>query len=217
MPDAVVRFEREDAEGVVAVGSYLSDAAKRFGVRFEPECTFDPIEHHCAVEVSEGMDLLSEKTSAEKEILNDSGLSGIWRLACHAKIEMAGEVVVMTKEQTKVEEEAEKDHAEDYRKRFEELPLEKKMAELVRLESIALSETLSFVINSPYKVADKVMDFMAEFGFKLDRDKKEATKPEEHRTNGSSGNGVKAEAGTDTGTESKKDDKKDDKKNEEDD
>jgi hypothetical protein len=90
----------------------------------------------------------------------------------------------MTKEKPKVEEEAEKEQAEDYRKRFEELPLEKKMAELVRLESIALSETLSFVINSPYKVADKVMDFMAEFGFKLDREKKEASKPEEHRTNG---------------------------------
>ena len=194
MSDPVLRFEREDAEGIVAVGSYLGDAAKRFGVRFDPECSLvEPIEHHCAVEVIEGGELLSEKTSAEKEILTEASLGDPWRLACHAKIEKAGEIVVMTKEKPKAEKEEEKDHAEDYRKRFEELPLEKKMAELVRLESIALSETLSFVINSPYKVADKVMDFMAEFGFKLDKEKKEASKPEEHRTNGSNGNGQASE------------------------
>jgi ferredoxin len=188
MSDAVVRFEREDAEGIVAIGSYLIDAAKRFGVKFDPECSFvEPVEHHCAVEVTEGGDLLSEKTSKEKDILNDASLGERWRLACHAKIEKPGEIVVMTKKKPKVDEQVEKDQAEDYRKRFEELPLEKKMAELVRLEGIALSETLNFVINSPYKVADKVMDFMAEFGFKLDKDKKEASKPEEHRTNGSNG------------------------------
>ena len=195
MSDAVVRFEREDAEGIVAVGSYLGDAAKRFGVRFDPACSFnESVEHNCAVEIIEGGELLSEKTSAEKEILKDSDLGDSWRLACHAKIERAGEVVVMTKEKPKVEKEEEKDQAEDYRKRFEELPLEKKMAELVRLEGIALSETLNFVINSPYKVADKVMDFMAEFGFKLDKEKKEAVKPEEHRSNGSNGNGDGAES-----------------------
>ena len=96
----------------------------------------------------------------------------------------------MTKEKPAAAEE-EKDQAEEYRKRFEDLPLEKKMAELVRLEGVALSETLNFVINSPYKVADKLMDFLAEFGFKLESQKKESAKPEEHRTNGS--NGAKAE------------------------
>lgn len=206
MSDPVVRFEREDAEGIVAVGSYLGDAAKRFGVRFDSECSLvEPIQHHCAVEVNEGGELLSEKTSAEKEILTEASLGDPWRLACHAKIEKAGEIVVMTKEKPKAEKEEEKDQAEDYRKRFEELPLEKKMAELVRLESIALSETLSFVINSPYKVADKVMDFMAEFGFKLDKEKKEASKPEEHRTNGSNGNGRAAENAAEAESKDSKD------------
>lgn len=185
MADAVVNFEREGAEGIVAVGSYLGDAAKRLGVKFEAECTVEPAEHHCAVEIKEGSKLLSEKTAAEKKILREGKLGDAWRLACHARIEKAGEVVVMTKEKTKAEKEAETDNAEEYRKRFEELPLEKKMAELVRLEGIALSETLNFVLNSPYKVADKIMDFMAEFGFKLDKEKKEAARPEEHRSNGS--------------------------------
>lgn len=186
MSDAVVRFEREDAEGVVAVGSYLADAARRFGVKIEINDEFQ-----AAVEILEGKELLSEMTAAEKDANLDEG----WRLADHAKIEKAGEITVMTKEKP-VEPEAETDKAEDYRKRFEDLPLEKKMAELVRLESIALSETLNFVVNSPYKVADKVMDFMAEFGFKMDADKKESAKPEEHRTNGSDG---------DESTEEKKD------------
>jgi hypothetical protein len=175
MSDAVVRFEREDAEGVVAIGSYLSDAAKRFGVKLHVDDEF-----RSAVEILEGKEFLSDLTAAEKE----AGLGEGWRLADHARIEKAGEVTVMTKEKP-AEPEIEKDQAEDYRKRFEELPLEKKMAELVRLESIALSETLNFVVNSPYKVADKVMDFMAEFGFKMDAEKKDSAKPDEHRTNGS--------------------------------
>lgn len=187
MSDAEVRFEREDAEGLVAVGSYLSDAAKRFGVKFESECIPATGEHFCQVQIEEGSEFLSEKTAAENEANLDEG----WRIACHAKIEKAGEIVVMTKEKAAAAAEEEKDKAEDYRKRFEDLPLEKKMAELVRLESMALSETLNFVVNSPYKVADKVMDFLAEFGFKMETDKKESAKPEEHRTNG--GNGAKAE------------------------
>jgi len=181
MADAVVRFEREDAEGLVAVGSYISDAARRFGVKFDPECVPSAGEHNCQVRIVSGEEHLSEKTAAEIEANLDKG----WRLACHAKIENAGEVEVMTKEKPAAAEE-EKDQAENYRKRFEELPLEKKMAELVRLEGIAMSETLGYIINSPYKVADKVMDLMAEFGFKMDADKKESKKPEEHRSNGSS-------------------------------
>ncbi|HQU92979.1 MAG TPA: hypothetical protein PLK77_11815 [Pyrinomonadaceae bacterium] len=187
MSDAEVRFEREDAEGLVAVGSYLSDAAKRFGVKFESECVPATGEHFCQVQIVEGSKFLSEKTAAENEAKLEEG----WRIACHAKIEKAGEIVVMTKEKPAAVEE-EKDKAEDYRKRFEDLPLEKKMAELVTLEGMALSETLSFVVNSPYKVADKVMDFLAEFGFKMDSDKKESAKPEEHRANGE--NGAKAES-----------------------
>ena len=58
------------------------------------------------------------------------------------------------------------DRSEEYRKEFAEMPLEKKIANLVQLETIALGETVSFIINSPFKIADKVLDVMAEFGFK---------------------------------------------------
>ncbi len=192
MGDAEVRFTRENAEGLVAVGSYLSDAAKRFGVKFDPECVPAGGEHNCAVQVVKGEEFLSERTAAEKDAELETG----WRLACHAKIERAGEIEVMTKEKASTVEE-DKDQAEDYRKRFEDLPLEKKMAELVRLEGIALSETLNFVINSPYKAVDKVMDVLAEFGFKMDANKKESSKPEEHRSNGSKEPEAKAEGKSD--------------------
>ncbi len=188
MSDAVVRFDRENAEGIVAIGSYLSDAAKRFGVKFEAECIPAAGEHFCQVQIVSGAEFLSDRTAAE----SDGSLDDGWRIACHAKIEKAGEVVVMTKEKTVTPEE-DKDQAEDYRKRFEDLPLEKKMAELVRLESIAISETLNFVVNSPYKAVDKLMDVLAEFGFKMEAEKKESAKPEEHRTNGANGAKVETE------------------------
>jgi ferredoxin len=183
MNDAEVRFEREDSEGLVAVGSYLSDAAKRFGVKFENECVPSANEHFCEIEIREGSSLLSTPTNAETEFIKTAGLSENWRLACHAKIERPGEIVVMTKEK-KASAEEEKDQYEEYRKRFEDLPLDKKMSELIRLEAVALSETLNYVANSPYTLVDKIMDVMAGFGFKLEKEKKESAKPEEHRTNG---------------------------------
>jgi hypothetical protein len=90
----------------------------------------------------------------------------------------------MTKE--KVAEEpvgepaADADANEQYRKEFAELPLEKQIANLVRLETIALGETVSFIINSPFKIADKFMDVMAEFGLKKEEREKEAARPAEH-------------------------------------
>ena len=44
----------------------------------------------------------------------------------------------------------------------------------MKLEAIALGETISYVINSPFTIGDKVMDVMAEFGFKKEQKAKEA-------------------------------------------
>ncbi|HLA95092.1 MAG TPA: hypothetical protein VK612_05170, partial [Pyrinomonadaceae bacterium] len=141
--------------------------------------------HFCAVSVSKGVDLLSSQTSAEQEYFSANKHAKDERLGCQAKIEKPGEVVVMTKEsKTAAEEQTQAQKEETYRKEFAELPLEKKISELVQLEAIALSDTLSFMFNSPYKVANKVMDVLAEFGFKKEKNEKDAVRPEEHRTNG---------------------------------
>ena len=184
MAEVEIRFEREDLEGVVAVGTYLADAAKRFGVRSEGLCDLGAGVHYCGLEITSGADLLSHETKAETEYFKANGRKKGERLACQVKIERAGEVVVMTKEKVVEEpvvETSAEDKDEQYRKEFAEMPLEKKIANLVRLETIAFGETVSFIINSPFTIADKVMDVMAEFGFKKEEKQKEAVRPDEHK------------------------------------
>lgn len=181
MQEAGIKFEREDLEGLVAVGTYLAEAARRMGIDLVTE-EFGEAEY-AVVKISRGGELVSAPTKTEIENLSAERRAGGERFAEQAKIERAGEITIMTtkkqEEEKKPEYEAKR---EAYRKEFEELPLEKKVASLVELESIALSETLSFVINSPYKIVGKLMDVLAEFGLKMEADAKNQTRPAEHRT-----------------------------------
>lgn len=182
MSIAQITFRREEREGVVAVGSYLADAAKRFGIRFEDECLQEQDIHFCAMVVTSGAENMSPLTSVETEHFSSRERKTDERLACQTKIETAGEVIIMThekKEEAGSDAEIEEQN-EKYKKDFTELPLEGKIAALVQLEAIALSETVSFVMNSPYLVFDKVMDVMAEFGLKKEEQNKKAARPKEH-------------------------------------
>lgn len=181
MNEAELKFEREDRSGVAVVGSYLIDAARRVGVEVEDECGRLGLCDTCAMTVKQGGDLLSPPTKAELEILSDDRRAKGERLSCQAKIEKPGEIVIMTKEKKKEEEPTAEEKSENYRKEFEEMPLERKIAELVRLEAIALGETFSFILNSPSKIVGKAMDVMAEFGLKLDEEAKNAQTPDEHK------------------------------------
>lgn len=178
--EATLTFKREGRDGIIPVGSYLSDAARRFGVLFEAKCILPEHIHHCQVTVDEGGGLLTPLTSEEIGFLGER--PGNDRLACQARIASAGDIVVMTKEAKKAEAEADDavSASERYSKEFAELPLEKKFSELVHLESIALGETVSFVLNSPYQVFGKVVDILAEFGFKKEEAGKRAARPSEH-------------------------------------
>jgi ferredoxin len=198
MKEVEIKFEREEREGLVAVRTYLIDAAKRFGIHFEDVCSPEQYIHFCSLTVTKGSDLLSPETKAEAAYFKEHGRSGKERLACQVKIDKPGEVVVMTKKKKSEEEEADaaqtsEDRSEQYRKEFAELPLEKKIANLVQLETIALGETVSFIINSPFKIADKVIDVMAEFGFKKEVQEKEAARPAEHQTKTNGDESKKAE------------------------
>lgn len=192
MLEAEIKFERENREGVVAIGTYLIDAAKRFGIHFEDVC--DPVAdiHYCSVTIKLGRDLLSEMTGVEAEHFSKAKRKTSERLACQARIEKPGEIEIMTEEKvddTTADATAESsDTSEDYKKAFTEMPLEKKIANLVQLETIAFGETVSFIFNSPFKIADKVMDVMAEFGMKKEEKQKEAARPAEHQGKASSGN-----------------------------
>lgn len=176
-----LKFEREDREGVVAVGTYLIDAARRFGIAFDGECMQNEGIHFCSLIVAAGEPNLSPLTSVETEHFAGIGRKPNERLACQVKIDSPGEVVIMTNEkQEEKSKEKVDEQNEQYKKEFKELPLEKKLAALVQLEAIALGETFSFIFNSPYMVFDKVMDVMAEFGLKKEQQSKQAARPKEH-------------------------------------
>ena len=184
MSEAKLTFEREDREGVIPVGSYLSDAARRFGIRFEEKCVPGENLHFCAITVKEGEPHLTPYTAAEKEHFTAETNGTHQRLACQVKIIESGEIVIMTPESKNESKEPEVEAKEKYAKEFADLPLEKKIAELVQLEAMTLSETFSFILNSPYLVFDKVMDVMAEFGMKKEEQGKQAARPQEHAATG---------------------------------
>lgn len=181
--EAELKFEKEDISGIGVVGSYLIDAAKRLGIQITDECGRLGLCDTCVVTVTSGAEFLSEPTKAELEQLTDERLKAGERLSCQAKITGVGEIVIRTHEKKDTRPEEEKKH-EEFRKEFDALPLEKKIAKLVELEAVTLGETLSYVINSPYAIGEKVVEFLSGFGFKFEKEAKEAKKPEEHKENG---------------------------------
>ncbi len=182
MTEAEVKFEREERDGIIAVGTYLFDAARRLGIEISEECERRGENDSCAVTVTKGGDLLSETTQAEIEHLSAERRKNGERLACQAKIEKSGEVCIMTKEKVVEEKPETEAKTEEFRKEFEKMPLEKKVASLLDLEMITLGETVSFIFNSPSEVVSKIMDVMAQFGRQKEDETKEATRPEEHKT-----------------------------------
>lgn len=176
--EAELKFEREEKEGVAVVGTYLIDASRRLGIQIETECGRLGLCDSCAVTVSQGAEFLSQPTKAENEKLSEERRQNGERLACQVKIEGEGEIVILTREK---KEEIKVDKAEEYRNQFSELPLEDKIAQLVKLEAIALGETFNFILNSPSKIIGLGIDVLAKFGLKLEDEMKKATRPEEHQ------------------------------------
>ncbi len=178
--EAELKFEKENRNGIAVVGSYLIDAAKRLGVEIHDDCGRLGLCDSCAVTVKSGAEFLSEPTKAELEQLSEDRRKQGERLSCQAKIAKEGEIVIMTHEK-KDERPAEERINEEYRKEFEELPLEKKISRLMELEAVTLSETFNFILNSPYTIGGKVVDILSDFGFKFEKEAKAAKTPEEHK------------------------------------
>ena len=90
MNEAEIRFERENLEGLIPVGTYLSNAESRFGIRFKEGCRPAEGFHGCEVEITAGEDLLTDLTSAENAYFKEHGPRVDRRLACQVKIEKSG-------------------------------------------------------------------------------------------------------------------------------
>lgn len=191
MNEVDIKFERENLSGIVAVGTYLSDAARRFGIELQDEEFEEKV--FSVVKIIKGSAFLSAPTRTENELLSDERLKSGERLAEQTKIEKAGEIVVMSTEKKKEEKPTEQETQENYRKEFEALPLQKKISSLLELEAIALSETLSFIFNSPSKLVSMGMDVLAEMGLKMEDDAKKQKRPEDHQPAGDGEPSVKEE------------------------
>lgn len=170
----------QSTSGIVAEGTYLWDAAKRLGVRLPAECEGRGECDTCAVVVEEGATLLSALTNAERERLSPERLAAGERLACQARAERGGDLVlrpVPTTERAETTDETVK----DFRKEFREMPLGKKIATLAEFEAVAAYQTLNAIANLPFTVFEKGLDLMAGFGRTLDRRERESRRPGEHR------------------------------------
>ncbi|MCA1818319.1 MAG: (2Fe-2S)-binding protein [Acidobacteria bacterium] len=177
-----VEFAPDGQHGVVAEGTYLWDAAKRLGVRLPAECEGRGECDTCAVALKEGATLLSSLTNAERERLSPERLAAGERLACQAKIERAGALVVEPVPQpegtTMGDEEQSK--SKDLRADFKGMSLQEKFATLVELEFDAMTSTFRAVSDAATAALGKGVDAVVGAGRERARRQRTARRPPEH-------------------------------------
>jgi len=175
-----ITFHPVGLSGLVATGTYVLDAAKQMGVRLPVDCKGPDQCRACLVSILEGESLLSQPTAAELIMFGQSPGSEKQRLACHARIERDGELVVQVMSEKKVSETDQKD-AKEVRSTFGELPLDKKLATLVQLEVLTVSAAFDAVVDRSIVVGERFMDFLARQGKSKQRHDLAARRPPEHR------------------------------------
>jgi ferredoxin len=173
----------EGRNGIVAEGTYLWDAAKRLGVRLPTECGGRGECDTCAVTVEEGATLLSGLTEAERVRLSPERLAEGERLACQAKVERGGNLVlrpVPVTERAETTDEAAKEMREEFRR----MPLKKKLTTLVGLEADIAYEALLRAVEIPFQVFGKGLDLLAVRGRKLSQSERARKRPAENVAQG---------------------------------
>jgi len=152
-----ITFEPSGINGLVAEGTYLIDAARRMGAPLGSGCTSGKGEcPECVVSVKTGANLLSAPSMVEEQQLGPEQLDQSLRLACQVKIENHGEIVVMNAARS--QRSAPVDEGAELTKRFGALPLGKKLATLMQLEAIAMSEAFDSAIEKPLAFGSKTFD-----------------------------------------------------------
>ena len=162
--------------GLVADGTFLLDAARRHGVELPTECGGRGECDTCAVVVEAGAVLLSPLTEAERLRLTPERLEAGERLACQAKAERAGDLVLRPVPQAAREETTE-ETARDFKEEFKRLPLHKKIATLAGLEAEVAYETLVRAVDIPFEIMGKGLDLLAGRGRRLSQSERARRKP----------------------------------------
>jgi ferredoxin len=152
-----ITFEPSGINGLVAEGTYLIDAARRMGAPLGAGCTAGKGEcPSCVVSVKAGANLLSAPSLAEEQQLGSEQLDQALRLACQVKLENHGDVVVMAA--ARPQRSGTVDDGSELTKRFGALPLGKKLATLMQLEAITMSEAFDSAIEKPLAFGSKTFD-----------------------------------------------------------
>jgi ferredoxin len=153
-----ITFEPSGISGLVAEGTYLIDAARRMGAPLGAGCTAGKGEcPECVVSVKTGANLLSPPSLAEETQLGAEPLDQALRLACQVKLQNHGEVVVMTAARPHTRP-APDEMGSELTKKFGALPLGKKLATLMQLEAITMSEAFDSAIEKPLAFGSKTFD-----------------------------------------------------------
>jgi ferredoxin len=187
----------ERRNGVVAEGTYLWAAVKRVGVRLPAECEGRGECDTCAVVVTEGATLLSGLTDAERKILSPERLAAGERLACQAKVERGGDVVLSAVPKTERAETTE-EAARDLREEFRRMPFKKKFATLVGIEADVAYETLVRAVDIPFDLFGKGLDLLAGRGRRLAESERAARRPADETPAAADAGAVKDEGGSES-------------------
>jgi ferredoxin len=174
-----VEFAPEGQHGVVAEGTYLWDTAKRLGVRLPAECEGRGECDTCAVVVKEGATLLSSLTDAERARLSPERLAAGQRLACQAKVERAGSVVLQPVPQPEREPTTE-ETTKDIRTDFRDMTLQQKFATLAELEIIAAAQTFRAIADLSLSALGKGLDAVVGAGRARAARQRASHRPPEH-------------------------------------
>jgi ferredoxin len=152
-----IKFEPDGPSGLVDEGTCVLDAAKRLGFHIPAECEGRGECDTCAVKIIKGATLLSALTDGERKQLSAERLAGGERLACQCKAERGGELSMRRVAPTERARTAEEKSA-DLRKEFSELPFERKMATLIQLETIAMSQALDTIADRSVALGKMIFD-----------------------------------------------------------
>jgi len=159
-----IKFEPDGSSGLVAEGTSVVDAARRLGFQI-PECGV--CDATCAIRIITGSALLSDLTETERQQLSPARLAAGERLACQCRAERAGELVIkLVAERTRTAEEK----TRDLRQEFSELPFERKIATLMQLETVAVTEAFDKIADASASLGKKIFDsVMADASAKADQ------------------------------------------------
>ncbi|SRR6266542_5481707 len=150
-----ITFQPSGISGLVAEGSYLSQAASRMGIKISGTCSGTAECESCVISILEGHSVLSTPTEHELRMLGQHGSVKDHRLACQTIIERSGQLVIEIMPERKQNQEAEMRNA------FKQLPFDKKLLTLVQLEALAMSEAYDTVVDKALSLGGKVFNFIS--------------------------------------------------------